>query len=200
MLLWFVAFQTTHSRRGTTLTSSEQPSSGRQLTGGWSTLSVHGGEERQKANCSLVDPIFCSATYTFANTQSLIDFIVGKLPREEYARYGNPNERTVERKLAALEGAEAAVLYSSGMTAFAGLFFGKLSAGDEIVLFDECYIRTRDFCLQELPRFGITTRLVPTGDYEKLEAAITRSTRLLVAEVLTNPHLSVVDLERFAHI
>ena len=110
-----------------------------------------------------------ASTYTFADTQSLIDFIVQKQPREEYARYGNPNEKTVERKLAVLEGAEAAVLYASGMTAIAGLLLAKLRAGDEIVLFDECYhAHPRDFCLQELSRFGIATRLVPTGDYEPL--------------------------------
>ena len=122
----------------------------------WSTLSVHGGEEQAKARSALTEPIFLSSTYSFADTQSLIDFIVQKQPREEYARYGNPTEKTVERKLAALEGAEDAVLYSSGMTAIAGLLLGKLRAGDEIVLVDECYLRTRDLCLQELSRFGIT--------------------------------------------
>ena len=135
---------------------------------GWSTLSVHGGEERHKAHSSLTDPIFSASTYSFADTQSLIDFIVQKQPREEYARYGNPTEKTVERKLAALEGAAEAVLYSAGMTAIAGLLLGKLRAGDELVLVDECYLRTRDFCLQEFSRFGIATRLVPSGDYERL--------------------------------
>jgi cystathionine gamma-synthase len=166
----------------------------------WSTLSVHGGEEREKARSALTEPIFLASTYSFADTQSLIDFIVQKQSREEYARYGNPNEKTVERKLAVLESAEDAVLYSSGMTAIAGLVLGKLSAGDEIVLVDECYLRTRDLCLQELFRFGIITRLVPACDYDALETAITPATRLLFGELPTNPHLSVVDLERFAAI
>jgi cystathionine gamma-synthase len=166
----------------------------------WSTLSVHGGEERQKARSALTDPIFLASTYSFADTQSLIDFIVEKQPREEYARYGNPTEKAVERKLAALEGAEDAVLYSSGMTALAGILLGKLRPGDEIVLVDECYLRTRDLCLQELSRFGITTRLAPPCDYDGLEAAITPATRILLSESPTNPHLSVIDLERFAAI
>jgi cystathionine gamma-synthase len=166
----------------------------------WSTLSVHGGEDREKARSALIDPIFLASTYSFADTQSLIDFIVGKQPREEYARYGNPTEKTVERKLAALEGAEDAVLYSTGMTAIAGLCLGRLRAGDEIVLVDECYLRTRDFCLAELSRFGISTRLAPSCDYEALEAAVTPATRLLFGEMITNPHLSVLDLERFAAV
>jgi cystathionine gamma-synthase len=166
----------------------------------WSTLSVHGGEQREKARSALTDPIFLTATYSFADTQSLIDFIVEKQPREEYARYGNPTEKAVEQKLAALEGAEDAVLYSTGMTAIAGVLLAKLRAGDELVLVDECYLRTRDVCLEELSRWGITTRLVPPGDYKALEAAITPATRILFSESPTNPHLSVIDLERFAAI
>ena len=166
----------------------------------WSTASVHGGEDHSKPHDALTDPIYCALTYTFADTESLIQFIVEKQPREEYARYGNPNEQTAERKLAVLEGAEACVLYASGMTAIAGLMLAKLRSGDEIVLFDECYIRTRDFCLEELSRLGIATRLVPAGDYSRLEAVITPATRLLFSESPTNPHLGVVDLERFAEI
>lgn len=166
----------------------------------WSTLSVHAGEEGPKPLHSLTEPIFCTATYTFDDTRALVDYLVEKQPREEYARYGNPTEKTAERKLAALEGAEAGLLYSTGMTAIAGLLLTRLRAGDEVVLFDECYQRTRELCVQELSRLGIVTRLVPTFDYDALEAAITPATRLLLSESPTNPHLSVIDLERFAAI
>ncbi|MHB1037144.1 MAG: trans-sulfuration enzyme family protein [Pirellulales bacterium] len=165
-----------------------------------STLAVHGGEDRHKSAHSLTDPIFCSSTYTFEDTQSLVDFIEKKLPREEYARYGNPTEKTVERKLALLEGGESAVVYSSGMAAVAGLLLAKLGPGDEVVLFDECYHRTSEFCVKYLSRFGVVTRLVRACDYEGMEAAITPATRLLISESPTNPHLSVVDVERFAAI
>ena len=77
----------------------------------FSTLSVHAGEARQKPGDSITDPIFCASTYTFADTQSVIDFIEQEQPREEYGRYGNPGERVAERKLAALEGGEMAVLF-----------------------------------------------------------------------------------------
>ena len=175
------------------------PSSKRvDATSHWSTLAVHAGEDQTKPRGAVTDPIFCASTYAFADTQSLVDFIVQKQPREEYARYGNPVEKTVERKLAALEGAEDALLYSAGMTAIVGLLLGRLRTGDEIVLLDECYQRTRELCQENLSRFGIATRLVPTGDFEALEAAITPATRLLFSESPTNPHLSVVDLERFA--
>ncbi|MEX2142452.1 MAG: aminotransferase class I/II-fold pyridoxal phosphate-dependent enzyme [Pirellulales bacterium] len=165
---------------------------------GPSTLAVHAGEERQKCANSITDPIFLASTYTFADTQSVIDFIEQKQPREEYGRYGNPTEKVVERKLAALEGGETALLFSSGMAAFVGLLMAKLKAGDEVLFFDECYHRSREFCSKYLARFGVVTHQVKACDYGALEAAITPKTKLLVSESPTNPHLSVVDMERFA--
>jgi cystathionine gamma-synthase len=165
---------------------------------GPSTLAVHAGEERQKCGNSITDPIFAASTYTFTDTQAVIDFIEQKLPREEYGRYGNPTEKIVERKLAALEGGEAALLYSSGMAAFVGLLMARLSTGDEVLFFDECYHRSREFCAKHLSRFGVVTHQVKACDYDALEAAITPKTRLLVSESPTNPHLSIVDMDRFA--
>lgn len=165
-----------------------------------STLSVHGGEARQKPGDSITDPIFCASTYTFTDTQAVIDFIEAEQPREEYGRYGNPGERVAERKLAALEGGEMAVLYSSGMAAFVGLLMAKLNAGDEVIFFDECYHRSREFCSKHLSRFGVKTVQVKACDYDAMEAAITPKTRLLISESPTNPHLSIVDLDRFAQI
>jgi cystathionine gamma-synthase len=167
---------------------------------GPSTLSVHAGEARQKLGDAIADPIICSSTYTFPDTQSIIDFIRQKLPREEYGRYGNPGEKVVEKKLAALEGGEEALLYSSGMAAIVGLFMSVLNSGDEVVFFDECYHRSREFCLKHLSRFGVVTHQVKTCDYAAMEAAITPRTKLLVSESPTNPHLSVIDLDKFAAI
>ncbi len=163
-------------------------------------MAVHAGERRQKLGDSITDPIFVASTYTFANTQAVIDFIEQKQPREEYGRYGNPGEKVAERKLAALEGGEAALLFASGMAAFVGLLMAKLNAGDEVIFFDECYHRSREFCGKHLSRFGVVTHQVPACDYAAMEAKISPRTKLLVSESPTNPHLSIVDLERFAEI
>jgi len=167
---------------------------------GPSTTAVHAGEARQKPGFSITDPIFASSTYTFRDTQSIIDFIEQKQPREEYGRYGNPGERVVEDKLAAIEGGESGVLFASGMAALVGLLMAHLNAGEEIVFFDECYHRSREFCRKHLTRFGVTFREVPTCDYAAMEAAITPRTKFIVSESPTNPHLSVVDIGRFAEI
>lgn len=167
---------------------------------GLSTQAIHAGEARQKAGDAITDAIFCASTYTFPDTQSVIDFIQQKLPREEYGRYGNPSEKVVERKLAALDGGETALLFSSGMTAIVVLLMAKLSAGDEVIIFDECYRRSREFCTAHMSRFGVRTIQIKTGDYDAMEAAITPNTKLLISESPTNPQLSVVDIERFAQI
>ena len=167
---------------------------------GGSTTAVHAGEQRQKPGDAITDPIFCASTYTFPDTQSVIDFIEQKQPREEYGRYGNPSEKIVEAKLAQLEGAESAILFTTGMSAFVGLLMAKLSAGDEVVFFNECYHPSREFCTKHLSRFGVKTLQVPACDYQAMEAAITPNTKLLISESPTNPHLSVVDLEKFVDI
>ncbi len=165
---------------------------------GLSTQCVHAGDRRrQKPEGSITSPIFTASTFTFESTAALLRFVEGQEQREEYGRYGNPNERIVEAKLAALEGAEDAILYSSGMAAIVGLLMSKLSAGDEIVFFDQCYHRSREFCAKHLSRFGVVTRQVPTGDFQAMEAAITANTKMLVSESPTNPHLTVIDLEKF---
>jgi cystathionine gamma-synthase len=164
---------------------------------GLSTKSVHAGERRQKPEGAIAAPIFTASTYTFDSTESLLRFVNGVDDREEYGRYGTPNERSVEAKLAALEGSEEAIIYSSGMAAFVGLLISRLNAGDEIVFFDQCYHRSREFCTQHLVRFGVVTHQVPTGDFDAMEAAINSNTKMLVSESPTNPHLTSVDLEKF---
>jgi cystathionine gamma-synthase len=190
--------QAPHRKNGAPQAS--ESSSAISPTAGTSTVAVHAGEARQKTCHSITDPIFVASTYTFADTQSVINYIEEKQPREEYGRYGNPSERVLERKLAALEGGEAALVFSSGMSALVVLLLSKLNSGDEVIFFDECYHRSREFCNKHLARFGVVTRQVPACDYDAMEAAITPLTKLLISESPTNPHLSVVDLERFADI
>jgi len=167
---------------------------------------VHGGAERDKGFHSMTTPIVQSATYTFDNTAKVIEFLDkkvygGELEREEYARYGNPSVWSLERRIANLEGAEDAVVYPSGMSAVTSLFLTVLRPGTHIVMTDDCYRRTRQFCETTLKKFGIDTSIVPMGDCEALEAAIVpRKTRFIFTETPTNPYLRVADLNRLAEL
>ena len=165
------------------------------------TDAVHGGEKRPRPGHSITTPIFQTATYVFRDTAELVDYMSGNAEREEYGRYGNPTQRVAEQKCAALEGAEAGLGFASGMAAVTTTLFAILSQGQHVVMTDDCYRRTRQFCGGMLGRFGVATTIVPTGDYEALEAAIVpRKTRVLISESPTNPYMKVVDLGRVAEI
>ncbi len=167
---------------------------------GLQTLAVHAGEAAVKSEFGIVDSINCSSTFTFANTAAIIDMLEGGPERDEYARYSSPNTRTVERKLAALEGSEDAILCTTGMSALTLLFWGLLRPGDQLLFFDRCYHRTRQFCYDYLQAYGIRCQAIPTGDYAALEAACDSKTRLIFSELPTNPHLDVIDIERVVGI
>lgn len=163
---------------------------------GAQTLAVHAGEQHVKGDYGIVDAIQCSSTFTFANTAAILSMYEGEIERDEYARYGNPNTHTVEKKLAALEGTEDAVLCTTGMSALVLLFLAVLRPGDQLLFFDKCYHRTRQFLYDYLRSFGVRCTAIPTNDFEALEKACDERTKLIFSELPTNPHLTVIDLER----
>src|SRR5947208_1133385 len=172
---------------------------------GPSTTSVHAGSEYPKAHNALTDPVIQTATYTFEDTADLRSFQEARMwggakGRVEYGRYGNPTVSACEARLAALDHGDDAILFASGMAAVTSVLLAMLPAGAHIVIGDDCYRRTRQFCLTFLKRLGITTTVVPMGDFAALDAAIQPNTRVIVSESPTNPYLRVVDLPRLVEI
>ena len=169
------------------------------------TQTVHAGERRFRAHHSLTVPIVQTSVYTFDKTADLVNYFEehmfwDEVEREEYGRYGNPTVRAVEAKLAALEGADDAVLLSSGMAAVTNTLLLLLKQGDHLLLTDDCYYQTREFCQRFLPRLGIESTIVPCGDCAALEAAIQPNTRLIYTESPTNPFMRCVDYTALAAI
>lgn len=164
------------------------------------TLSVHGGEDRTRPQHALSEPIVQTATYSFPDTSALTDYMEGKVTREEYGRYGNPTVRAAEQKMAALEGTDEAVAFSSGMAAMTTAILALTKSGSHVVLFNDCYRRTRQFVSKVLDRFGVASTLIPPGDLDALEKALRPETRLVVSEAPTNPYQNVVDLRRLGKI
>ena len=167
---------------------------------GASTRAVHGGESRPKPLDAITTPISQTSTYTFVDTAELRDHFEGRIERQEYGRYGNPTQRVAEKKLAALEGAEDGLLFSSGMAAVTTTLFAMLSQGAHVVVTDDAYRRTRQFLHQTLRRFGVEVSTVPAGDYERIEEAVRPNTRLIFSESPTNPYNRIVDLHRLVEI
>ncbi len=163
------------------------------------TLAVHGGEGRRKPGDAVTTPIFQTATYVFSDTAELRDYMEGRKERMEYGRYGNPTQRAAELKIAALEGAEDALLFPSGMNAVTTAILAMVSSGSEIVLTSDCYRKTRQFAGQMLRRLGVKVHLVAPDDYAAMERLFAeKKPRLLVSESPTNPYLNVLDLPRVA--
>lgn len=196
----------TNGRSGSNFTLDREINEEKSAAGRWgpSTQSVHAGRKGNPYN-AIADPIVQTATYTFQNTAELCDFMEAKLwhlegKQAEYGRYGNPTVAAVESRLAALEGAEDALLFSSGMAAITTVLLALLSKDSHVVMTDDCYRQTRVFCQTFLKRYGIACSLVPMGDYQALEDAIRPDTRLIVSESPTNPYLRVLDLERLSDI
>lgn len=129
-----------------------------------STESVHAGTDRKRPHHTLASTIAQTATFTFDDSADLERYMRGEDPdpeREEYGRYGNPTVREVERRVATLEGADDAVAMASGMGAISTAALALLQSGDHVVLFRDCYRRTRQLVTRTLQRFGITHTIVP---------------------------------------
>jgi cystathionine beta-lyase/cystathionine gamma-synthase len=164
------------------------------------TNAVHAGETREKYADSLTTPIFQTSTYTFKDSAEIEAYTKHKKERFEYGRYGNPTEKIAERRLAALENAEDCVLFASGMMAITTTIFAIVESGDHIVITDDCYKKTLEFCESYLKRFGIDCTIVPFGDYELMDKSVRSNTRFIFSESPTNPYLNVFDLEKFKEI
>jgi cystathionine gamma-synthase len=162
---------------------------------GESTWSVHGGEARHKFAKSVTEPIAQTSTYVFDSLDEFEQYKQGKRTHYEYGRYGNPTIQTAEAKLAALDSAEAALMFSSGMSAITTVLLAMLRSGQHLIIMEDCYRRTVQLC-DLLGKFGIDCTRVAPGDDDGLAAVVRPETRLVFAESPTNPHLHVADLEK----
>ncbi len=164
-----------------------------------STLSIHGLTKTKNAYYSVTTPIIHTSNFYFDNCQQVWDFMKskseGKIIREhEYARYGNPTQQICEKKLAAIEGAERAILFSTGMSAVILTIMAYMQPNGHIIFTNDCYRQTRDFATNFLEKFGIEVSLVEPKA-EAIESAIKPNTNIIFTEAPTNPYLRVIDLQ-----
>src|SRR6187431_18782 len=166
-----------------------------------STDAIHAGIHKPRPHNSLAPGVAQTATYTFESTADLEQYMRGEdsdPEREEYGRYGNPTVRELELRVAALEGTDNATAFATGMAAITSTLFALLKQGDHVVLFRDCYRRTRQFVTTWLGRYGVEHDVVPPGDLAAMEAAIGENTKLVITESPTNPFNYCVDLGALA--
>lgn len=164
------------------------------------TLLLHGGQSPDPTTGSRAVPIYQTSSYVFHNTEHAQSLFALDEPGNIYSRIGNPTVDVLEKRIALLEDGVAAVATSSGMAAIALAVMNIASAGDEIVAASSLYGGTYNLFSTTLPRYGITVHFVDANDPENFRKAITPKTKALYGEIIGNPSLQVLDIEKVADI
>lgn len=154
------------------------------------TQSVHAGSVGDPQFKGIVNPIYTSSAYDYED-----------LPETQYPRYFNtPNQQAAAAKIAALENAEAGLMFSSGMAAIMTSLFAFLKKGDHAVLQNDLYGGTFNALITEFPRYGIEYTLVDGAIPENFEKAIRKETKVIYIETPSNPTLKITDIKAVAGI
>jgi methionine-gamma-lyase len=164
---------------------------------GDATLAIHAGEEKFRVGESVGTNIARTANFTFESTEEMKRWAEGKSSAYIYTRYGNPTLTVAEEKIAALEGAEAAVVAASGSSAISAALLSQLRAGDELISTRQLYGGSYKLLRDIFPRYGIVVRYVDT-DLAGIERLVGPRTKALYIETPTNPTLRLVDVRRAA--
>lgn len=160
---------------------------------------IHRGERMEPPPTPpLTTPIYETSTFVFDSAAAVEAYQAGTLGGYLYSRYENPTVVSVEQKLAAVDEAEASLVFSSGMAAISTAFIGLLQAGDEVVCAASIYGGTFHVLEHVLPRFGVARRFVSLADLRDPARVIGPTTRIVWFESPTNPTLRCVDIAAVA--
>src|SRR6202790_896435 len=165
---------------------------------GSQTNAVHAGEgNKHGVGVGVGTPIARTSTFTFSSTAEMKLWAEGKSKAYIYTRYGNPTLAVAQEKMAALEGAEAAVVTASGMAAISSALLGALKCGDELISTAQLYGGTYRLMRDVFSGLGIKVHHVGT-DLAEIEELVNSRTRVLYVESPTNPTVRLVDVEKAA--
>mgnify|MGYP006292853181 FL=1 len=165
---------------------------------GPSTRSVHGASQIDPATRSILPPIVENAAFAFEDLETWRAVALREQSGDSYSRNSNPTERHLEAKVAALEGAQAGLSFSTGMAAIHTTLFALLDPGQRAVSIRDAYGATYLHFTQILPRFGIACQVCETLDEPQILEEIAKGCDVLYLETPTNPLLRVVDLKKLS--
>jgi len=167
---------------------------------GIETLALHGGQVADPTTGARAVPIYQTTSYQFQDTDHAARLFGLQEFGNIYTRIMNPTSDVLEKRIAALEGGVAALAVASGQAAETLAILNLASAGDNIVSSTDLYGGTYNLFRHTLPKLGITTRFVDGRDIEGFRAAIDGRTKAFFLELVGNPRLDVLDLERIAAV
>lgn len=158
---------------------------------GFHTKAIHAGQRNDEPD--VASPLHFSTTFRFEDAAHAAHAFAEE-DSPIYTRWGNPTVDVLNGKLAALEGAEAAVATGSGMSAIATALLAVLKAGDHVVATSGIYSATYHLMVTDLPNLGIEATIVPADDTAAFEAAIRPNTKAIYLESPANPNFALNDL------
>lgn len=161
---------------------------------GFHTRAARGLAPVDQETGALTIPIYQTASFAFEYGEAGKEIISGEREGYFYSRFGNPTTRAFERDLAALEGGEDALAFSSGMAAISMLILAHCGAGDHLVAQRRLYGGTAIFVAGELKRFGVEVTYVEEPDPDSIRDAIRPNTKLVYLETPSNPLLHIIDI------
>lgn len=171
-----------------------------EIKKGFNTKAIHSGTNPCKITGSHVTPIYQTSTFVFKDVDQGAKRFAGEESGYIYTRLGNPSERELEEKIAALEGSEDAIATASGMAAISTALLTLLKAGDHIVAGDTIYGCTHSLISGLLPRYGVEVTMVDTSSLENIKNAMKENTKVVYVETPANPTLTIVDIQGAADI
>ncbi len=169
----------------------------------FNTLAVHAGSEPDPLTGAHVAPVYRTSTFVMKDMDTAIKAGYGDVDGlYAYTRYDNPTVNAVERKIAALEGAELCAVTASGMCAITTSLLSVLHAGDHMIAGDTVYGGTNEFVKNMLPYFGVETTTINTtcDNVENIRTAMKPNTKVVYIETPCNPTLGITDIARAAEI
>ena len=164
------------------------------------TLSLHAGQTLDEEFGARAAPIYQTTSYVFPDTDTASSIFNLERGGHAYTRITNPTVGVLEQRIASLEGGSAAVCTSSGMAATFVAITAILSQGDHIVASSQMYGGNISLMKNTLPRFGITASFFDPTDLDSLKDAMQDNTKLIYGELIGNPGLDILDLEKVAEI
>ena len=167
---------------------------------GLSTKAIHGGVEGKNPYGALTAPIYQTSTFVFDNCEQGGNRFALKEEGHIYSRLGNPTTDLLERKIAALEGGEAAVAFSSGMGAISSVMWTVCAAGKHIIADETLYGCTHALLAHGMTRYGVEVDFINTSDLEAVKATLKPNTAMIYVETPANPNLKIADLAGIASI
>ena len=155
------------------------------------TLSIHAGQQPDPSTGALATPVYFTSTFSYGTAEEGQARFSGQNPGYIYSRFANPTTAALEQKLAALEGADEALVVASGMAAVSAIMYALTNAGDEVAFIDPVYGGTDAFLRNTLTRAGVTlSRYSSDKDFAE---RVKPTTKVVLFEPITNPTLKVID-------